>query len=134
MTKIGKGMSDNEKAAIAAGLWESFDHHVRTQHDPNQCARCLSDIRNPMNVAPDMHDPVNWAQGLDNLKIDYMICREQGETKISVNLGCAWCYGEFGGAMITEEAETLNDAVFAALVALYDAEHPEEKAGAVTVG
>lgn len=87
-------MTENEKAAIAAGL----------------------------HRASDMHDPANLWRALENRALNVMWAND----KVIVMDCCA----ELAIATSTKIA----DATFAALVALYDAEHPEEKAGAVTVG
>src|SRR5882724_12082656 len=107
-------MTDNEKAAIAAGLW-----------GPGQkCCGCnsmrhvVSDhcefLTHPHDLpAPDMHDPANLWRALGHLppKYDWTLLR--GACRIRRTDNPLHC--------LVDKPDLLR-----ALVALYDAEHPQE--------
>lgn len=89
-------MTDNEKAAIAAGLWQ-----------PCAIGECVSHNGPP----PDMHLPENLWRALDAMD-------EWNAYRLS-NGKQNW-YLEKGDSTAT------RPELFDALVVLYDAEHPEQ--------
>jgi hypothetical protein len=116
-------MIDDEKAAIAAGLWEPGRPCV-------DWTTCRIDIRKgrimivnhevhksigPHDIpAPDMHDPVNLLRGAKQA------AARAG--KALLGYGDVDCLVRIGARAVEVD---LTDMLFAALVALYDAEHPE---------
>ena len=85
-------LTENQMAAIAAGLWEPNPHY---------------------HSAPDMRDPANLWRALEGSKFHLWTD------------GIYWTAVDHNaGRKFTRER--LADAVFAALVALYKAEHPQE--------
>ena len=103
-------MTDNEKATIAAGLWEPcYD-------DGTFCSS------HPSNTAPDMHLPENLWRALEQLTLCML-----GKNPTTGNWVCSFvCPGRSRHTHI--ERARKCDAVFSALVALYDAEHKNESA------
>src|SRR6185437_10793860 len=99
-------MTDNEKAAIAAGLWNG---DTRPLHDWRACGGHTADCRED---APDMHDPANLWRALAWL-------RNYGWT---ITFGFARMTMAHPDFIKRVDADTLFDA----LVALYNAEHPNE--------
>lgn len=102
-------MTENEKAAIAAGLWEpgrACDKGWKTCFHGRGNSLLIGDHDIP---APDMRDLANLWRALENRKLE--IFRRNG----------LWlCIGrDFTQAV----APSMSDAVFAALVALYENEH-----------
>jgi len=109
-------MTDNEKAAIAAGLWEPEACPEHQRGAPTDCYAT--------EPAPDMHDPANLWRALENL-------RQRGiRTRVEADLEQPLWGCEFRTVPDDEQigevglARSVANAVFAALVALYDAEHP----------
>lgn len=111
-------MTDNEKAAIAAGLWEPHECYCHGKGEyrmHNDHRRKYGPVSHPADC-PDMHEPANLWRALENRKLD-----------VGFRFGGWFCDS---GPQLIEEGDgrfhkTLSDAVFAALVALYDAEHPQ---------
>lgn len=113
-------MNDNEKAAIAAGLWE-----------PGQRTNVnLSTYAWHTYGAPDMHLPENLWRALENRNADiipsWTINGGEGTWSVEMYLGHSvqLAEGGLGARLIEIERPTLVEVVFAALVVFYDAERP----------
>ena len=96
-------MNDNDKAALAAGL-------------------CNPEPDVFENIAPDMHDPANLWRGIENRGLSPAPDLVDG-----FSMTGRWGVFDVEGNRISHE-KGLAGAVFAALVALYDAEHLDESA------
>jgi hypothetical protein len=113
-------MTDNEKAAVAAGLWEPRKEMCRRPVN----RPCISHggvvgehLRTGRSQpAPDMHDPANLWRALEKLKPDIIRGDKEWLCEIS----------DSHFTKIERCHDTLAGAIFTALVALYEAEHPEK--------
>lgn len=100
-------MNDNEKAAIAAGLWE-----------PGR----ISKLSGAVLLCPDMHLPENLWRAMDKVGDSMQLSRDWSNAGWRVEL-----YLDYGHGNLVIERKDAAETVFAALVALYDAEHPNGK-------
>lgn len=101
--QIAIQMTDNEKAAIAAGLWEP------RQREQCQMGPPCSHESHPI-PCPDMHDPANLWRALETLLAREWIVSLWRHTVMMARAG-------------SPDAFIRRDSMFAALVALYDDEH-----------
>ena len=102
-------LNENEKAAIAAGLWKPH----------RECPKGAQAKYH--RAAPDMHDPANLWRALETLKLPIV-----GVNPQTGNWCCSILLRRHQSKHTHFETPKLADAIFAALVALYDGEHPEE--------
>ena len=129
-------MNENEKAAIAARLWEPGRrcNSTETARVPEQdtssiygiawrcsCGRITHAdpwLRDHEVPAPDMHDPANLWRALENRKLSIFYNPVRKRWEVTEREHVKWLGDD----------ESLTIAMFAALVALYHAEHPKERA------
>ena len=124
-------LNDNEKAAIAAGLWEPGRVRIVTNdrnfHEKGYLHHEVCGV-----LAPDMHDLTNLWRALENRNVDvipgFTINGGEGTWSVQMYLGHSVQLedGKLGARLIEIERPLLVNALFAALVALYNAEHPKE--------
>ena len=98
--------TDNAKAAIAAGLWKPCSHDKNVWICGVRC-----------RAAPDMHDPANLWRALENQQGQWLVDFSSGKYNSMLSRD-GQPYRSIRGV-----GKTITEAVFAALVALYDAEH-----------
>lgn len=101
-------LNENEMAAIAAGLWDGRSTELPVAM-PHRC--------------PNMREPANLWQAFKNVAEHYpfvWICFD-GSVHIEA---CAPEIVHYGAVNIVSEKDSLEESAFAALVALYKAEHP----------
>ena len=122
-------------AAIAAGLWEPNAKCLGwgpDPYDPRSALQPCSHGRTRWHklAAPDMHLPENLWRALENRRVPgwgYQIGAHascEPFCRLSLSYEARARESNPLSLSVSEQADTLTDAVFAALVALYKAEHP----------
>ena len=109
-------LTENEMAAIAAGLWEpGLCDHCNKQFWVGETIGGNDIFDHVQHVidAPDMADPANLWRALENIAKRYRVVN----MAFSLNGDCRLQGAGF---------DVCEGSVFAALVALYKAEHPQE--------
>ena len=148
-------MNDNDKAAIAGRVWEpgQMCEGRNLATTPKRCHYCGTIVEGrkrgewkPWDEyskhekgAPDMHDPANLWRALENVVLIERTDAEGYVCDQKLHQPELWYSEPFWNCRIDSWMETqrnpkISGAVFAALVALYDAEHPWEEESGTTKG
>lgn len=118
---LWRAMTDNDKAAIAAGLWDGVTAHCRGWNGCSHEESCEHGSVMPHDVgAPDMHDPANLWRTIS-------IMQDRGYC-VYFELDPLECSLFQPYPKVADRGLIRRPDLFSALVALYDAEHPAPEA------